>query len=159
MRGVLGQHVLEQQVMVLRNFVGRHAQELGHRVTDVLHTGSGAVRMQAVLVNETGDATGDALDEQQLFTQLLVRAVLLGHILHHAHVHHHAIARARVPYARTHPAHLAIGTSPAVFHIRAITQAAGLVKHGPIFGRNAADCALVAQPFLPLKTRDVTQAR
>ena len=115
--------------------------------------------MNAVLVNKPRHAAGNALNKDQLLAQLLGSAVLLGHVLHHAHLHRHAVARAHALHARTHPAHLAVGTAPAVLHVGAILGPARRLEQRPVLGQDAAHCIFRIQPFLALVPGDFAQAR
>ncbi|MNV63191.1 hypothetical protein D3C71_1557720 [compost metagenome] len=134
-----------------------YAHEIAHCIADVLHARA-AIGMQAIFVDEPGDAAGDALDEQQLLAQLLGSTVLVGHVLHHSHHHLYAITWQGAANARPHPTHIAIRAAPAVLHIQPLAALAHLVEHMAVFRQDAADRALRIHPFLLLKPGDVAQA-
>ena len=145
--------------MVAHHLAGRDTQKVLHRLADVLHAGSGTILMQTVLVDESRHPAGNALNEQQLLTQQLGRLMLLRHILHHPHLHLHAFARMDALHPRAHPAHLPIGTAPAVLHVSAIGGTAGTIEHGPVFGQHPANGLLGIHPLLAWHTGNRTQAR
>ena len=95
---VVGHHALHQHLEVAGDILGVDTHEIAHGIADVLHA-AGAIRMQPVFIDDPRNAAGDAPDEQQLLAQLLGGAALVCHILHHTHLHRHAVASAPVAHA------------------------------------------------------------
>ena len=95
---IFGHDAPHQHLKVTGHILGVDPHELAYGITDVLHA-AGAIGVQPVFVDEPRNAAGDAPDKQQLLAQLLGCAALVCHILHHAHLHRHAVASAPVAHA------------------------------------------------------------